>query len=155
MKKIKNNLLLVVIFSLILIWIVFINVYYGLHPVLNIFQYLAHKNYLWLVPLFLAVLFSIWRHNINIKKKVSVERIEMFNATMRTIQDILQNSSSSMQLLILDMKEHEVQEEIILRAEKNIDELKAVIRTLADIDPATIKLEELNRKISIIKMDHD
>lgn len=87
------------------------------------------------------------------KRKISDERIEIFNATIRTIQDILQNSASSMQLLILDMKDVEVHEEIIIKAEKNMEELKSVIKTLASVDPKTIQLKDLNRNLSIIKMN--
>ena len=44
-------------------------------------------------------------------------------------------------------------EEIIIRAEKNIFELKKAINTLASVDPKSIKLKELNHNMSIIKMN--
>jgi hypothetical protein len=52
----------------------------------------------------------------------------------------------------MDMKDEGVDEEIITKAENNIEELKTVIKTLASIDPKTIELKELKKTMSIIKM---
>lgn len=87
-----------------------------------------------------------------VNKKIMEERVKTFSATIRTIQDVPQNSASSMQLLILDMKDERVHDEIIMKAEKNIEELKTAINVLASIDPAAIDLKELNRSMSIIKI---
>lgn len=87
------------------------------------------------------------------RKKIVNGKIEMFNATIRTVQDILQNSYSSMQLLILDMKDENADSEIIRKAERNLEEMHKAIKTLAEINPENIKLEELNKKLSIIRMN--
>ena len=73
---------------------------------------------------------------------------------MRTVQDILQNAASSMQLFVLDMKDEGLREELISKAEKNIEELKTVIKVLASVDPSKLDLKELNRNLSIIKMEN-
>ena len=86
------------------------------------------------------------------RKKVVNGKIEMFNATIRTVQDVLQNSYSSLQLLILDMKDENVDPVIVHKTEKNLEEMHKAIKTLAGIDPENIKLEELNKKLSIIRM---
>ena len=153
MKILKNSSKLIITILIVVLFIFSYNIFKGRHPVLDFFQFLEARDYLWLFPLIAAVLLSFWYHDRSIKKKIINERIETYKATIRTIQDILQNSSSSMQLLILDMKESSVNEEIILRAEKNIEELRTVISTLSTVDPLSIQLEELNKKVSIIKMN--
>ena len=153
MKILKNNSLLVIILALIFLIILILNFVTNFHPILDFLQYLIQKELFWTIPLLLTILLFIWQHNINVKKKISDERVEIFSATIRTIQDILQNSSSSMQLLIFDMKDQGVHEDIINRAEKNIFELKKAIHSLASVDPKSIQLKELNSKMSIIKIN--
>ena len=153
MKMLTSKKSILIILSIIISFALIVNIFLGMHPILDFFQYLANKNFIWLVPFLLVLFLGIWQYEINTKKKVSKERTEIFNATMRTIQDLLQNSASSMQLLILDMKDAGVHNEIIDRAGKNIDELKTVINTLASVDPLSIELKELNSKMSIIKMN--
>ncbi|MHB8337479.1 MAG: hypothetical protein ACYC6P_09360 [Ignavibacteriaceae bacterium] len=153
MKVLKNNSTLVILFLMFILSTLFFNLVLGISPILDFFNYMAGKKYLWTIPLLISILFGFWLYSRSMKRKISDERIEIFNATIRTIQDILQNSASSMQLLILDMKDVEVHEEIIIKAEKNMDELKSVIKTLASVDPKTIQLKDLNRNLSIIKMN--
>ncbi|MCL5030411.1 MAG: hypothetical protein M1480_15475 [Bacteroidetes bacterium] len=153
MKVLKNNLFRVLIFTIVILAVLFFNLIKGMHPILDFLQYLVQKDLFWIIPLLLVVLLIFWQHNINVKEKISNERVEIFSATIRTIQDVLQNSTSSMQLLILDMKDKGIHEEIIIRAEKNIVELKKAINTLASVDPKSIKLKELNHNMSIIKMN--
>jgi hypothetical protein len=153
MKVLKNNSTLVILFLMFILSTLFFNLVLGISPILDFFNYMAGKKYLWTIPLLISILFGFWLYSRSMKRKISDERIEIFNATIRTIQDILQNSATSMQLLILDMKDVEVHEEIIIKAEKNMDELKSVIKTLASVDPKTIQLKDLNRNLSIIKMN--
>ncbi len=153
MKVLKNSSTLVILFLMFILSTLFFNLVLGISPILDFFNYMAGKKYLWTIPLLISILFGFWLYSRSMKRKISDERIEIFNATIRTIQDILQNSASSMQLLILDMKDVEVHEEIIIKAEKNMEELKSVIKTLASVDPKTIQLKDLNRNLSIIKMN--
>ncbi len=145
--------MILIILTFIVLLTLFLNLVKGVHPILDFFQYLVQKELFWIVPLVLIMIIIIWQHNINIKEKITNERVEIYSATIRTIQDILQNSSSSMQLLIFDMKDQKVNEDIINRAEKNIFELKKAINTLGSIDPKSIKLKELNSKMSVIRMN--
>lgn len=152
MNKFKNNSKIITLLVFILLML-FLNIFFSVYPVLNFLKYLESKNHYWLVLTGTVILFGIWsfiRRNIN--KKIMEERVKIFSATIRTIQDVLQNSASSMQLLILDMKEERVHDEIIMKAEKNIEELKTAINVLASIDPAAIDLKELNKSMSIIKI---
>ena len=153
MRVFNKNSTAVILFLIIALFIVFLHLILGIYPVLDFLKYMENKKYFWIIPLVIFMLSSLWLYNRIMRKKIVTERIEIFNATIRTIQDILQNSASSMQLLILDMKDTGVHDEIIIKAEKNIDELKSVIKTLASVDPETIELKELNRNLSIIKMN--
>ncbi len=153
MKLLKNNTFLLILFLTIVLLTLFLNLFLGVYPILNLIKYMESNNYGWAIPLTVLFLVGLWLIKRNMQRKIINERIEIFNATMRTMQDILQNSASSMQLLVLDMKDEGMHEEIIRKAEKNIDELKAVIKTLAAIDPTTIELKELNRNLSVIKMN--
>lgn len=153
MRVFNKNSTAVILFLIIVLFIVFLHLILGIYPVLDFLKYMENKKYFWIIPLVIFMLSSLWLYNRIMRKKIVTERIEIFNATIRTIQDILQNSASSMQLLILDMKDTGVHDEIIIKAEKNIDELKSVIKTLASVDPETIELKELNRNLSIIKMN--
>ena len=152
MKLLKNNSTIVILFIMVVLLTLFFNHVLGTYPFLDFIKYLESKDNYWLIPTMTLLLFGILLYNNIMKRKVVNERIEVFNAIMRTVQDILHNSSSSIQLLIMDMKDEGVHEEIIIKAEKNMEELKTVIKTLASIDPTTIELKELNKSMSIIKM---
>lgn len=152
MKLLKNNSTAVILFIIVVLSTIILNYILGIYPVLDLIKYLESKKNYWIIPTMTLLLFGILLYNNIMKRKVVNERIEVFNAIMRTVQDILHNSSSSIQLLIMDMKDEGVHEEIIIKAEKNMEELKTVIKTLASIDPTTIELKELNKSMSIIKM---
>jgi hypothetical protein len=153
MKILKNCSSEVIILSIILLIILFLNIIWNIHPVLDLMMYLQNQNYFWTVPTTVCLIIGLWIYDRNMRRKILKERVEIFNATIRTIQDILQNSTSSMQLLIMDMKDEGVHEEFIQKAEKNIMELIKVINTLAAVDPKNIELKDLNSNLSIIKMN--
>lgn len=152
MKRFKKNSSIAIIFLIVVLVILFLNNVLGIYPFLDVIRYLETKKHYWIIPTTSLVLFGIWLYNDRMRRKVINERIEVFKAIMRTVQDILHNSSSSIQLLIMDMKDEGVHEEIIMKAENNMEELRTVIKTLAAIDPKTIELKELNKTMSIIKM---
>ncbi len=152
MKLLKNNSTIIILFVIVVLLTLFVNYVLGIYPLLNFIKYLESKKYYWIIPTTILLLFGLLLFYMSMNRKVINERIEVFNAIMRTVQDILHNSSSSIQLLIMDMKDEGVDEEIIMKAENNMQELKTVIKTLASIDPKTIELKELNQTMSIIKM---
>jgi hypothetical protein len=152
MKIFRNNSTAFILLSITVLIMLLVNLMLDKHPVLDLLKYLESEKYFWTVPSTFFFLFMIWLFDRGMKRKIINERVEIFKATIRTIQDILQNSSSSMQLLILDMKDEKVNEEIIKRAENNIEELKSVVKALAAVDPTNIKLKELNDNLSIIKL---
>jgi hypothetical protein len=153
MKILKNSSSEVILLSIILLIILFLNIIWDMHPVLDFMRYLENQKYFWTVPTTICLIIGLWIYDRNMRRKILKERVEIFNATIRTIQDILQNSSSSMQLLIMDMKDEGVHEEMVAKAEKNIKELTMVINTLATVDPKNIELKDLNRNLSVIKMN--
>ncbi len=153
-KFFKNNSTAFIIFLLVVLFMLFLNLVLDIYPVLALLKFLEGKRFYWTVPMAGLILFGFWLFDRNMKKKIINERVEIFNATIRTLQDILQNSSSSMQLLILDMKDEKVNDELVKRAESSIEELRTVIKALASVDPKNIKLKELNENLSIIKF-HD
>ena len=153
MKILKNNKHAVLIFLAITVLMLYLNIALGIYPVLSFLKFMESEKYYWTITLAFLFLCGFWLFDRYMRKKIVNERVEIFNATIRTVQDILQNSTSSLQLLILDMKDEGVSEEIIMNAEKNIDEFKKVVNALAAIDPKTIELKELNKSLSIIKMD--
>lgn len=153
MKLPKINSTVVLLISCILVIFLFLNLFLNMHPVLDILKYIENAKYYWTVPMVILFLWGLWLFDKNMRKKIVNERVETYNATIRTLQHILHNSSSKMQLLILDMKDEGVREDIVNRAEKNIDELKAVTEALAAVDPKNLELNQLNRNLSIIKMD--
>ncbi len=155
MKLFKNTPKILIVFTFAVMAVLFLNLVLGIYPVLDLLKYLEIKKFYWTIPTIIILTIWLWYFNRSMRKKIIKERIDIFNATIRTIQDILHNSASSIQLLILDMKDDGVSEEIILKAEKNIEELKKVIQTLSAVDPQTIELKELNRNLSIIKMDFE
>lgn len=153
MKFLKSNYILLAIFLLLAALTFFFNFILGIYPLRDLVNYLEGTNLYWIIPMGGLIIMGMLLIYISMRKKIVNERVEIFNATIRTVLDILQNSSSSMQLLILDMKDESVDEQIIRKAEKNVEELRKVITALAAIDPITIELKELNKKVSVIKME--
>lgn len=153
MKLFKKSSVVLIIISIAVLITLFLNLVLDIYPVLSFFKYLEYKKIYWTIPTTIIILLGAWLLHRMMKKEITNERIEIFTATIRTMQDILQNSASSMQLLVLDMKDEGVHDEIITKAEKNIDELKRVIKGLASVDPETIELKELNRNFSVIKIN--
>lgn len=148
----KSSTILAVFLAIVLV-ILLLNFVLDIHPVLSFFKYLESRKIYWTIPATVLIILGAWLLNWKMKKELVNERVEIFTATIRTMQDILQNSASAMQLLVLDMKDENVDEEIIMKAEKNIDELKKVIKALSIVDPVKIELEELNRNLSVIRID--
>ena len=153
MKLFKNYSTIIIIYILVVLVTLYFNLVLDKYPILDLLKYLESKKYYGIIPLTVLFLAGLWLYDRRTKRKIINERVKIFSATIRTIQDILQNSYSSMQLLILDMKDEDVHEEIIFKAEKSMEELNRVIKTLARLDPHTIELKELNRHMSIIKME--
>jgi hypothetical protein len=153
MKLFNYNSTWLILFAIFVLLILIVNLSLNIYPFLDFLKYLENKKYYWTIPVMVLFLSGIWLFDRRMRRKIINERIEIFNATIRTIQDLLQNSSSSMQLLILDMKDEGINEELISRVEKNLAELSSVINALTSIDPTTLELKELNRKLSIIEMN--
>ena len=153
MKLFKKSSMVLIIISIAVLITLFLNLVLDIYPVLSFLKYLENKKIYWTIPTTVIILLVAWLLHRMMKKEITNERIEIFTATIRTMQDILKNSASSMQLLVLDMKDEGVHDEIIIKAEKNIDELKKVIKGLASVDPKTIELKELNRNFSVIKIN--
>ena len=153
MKIFNSNSTTVIIFSIIVLLTMLLNLILDIHPVYDFIKYLESKRFFWTIPTAVIFLLGFWFFDRRMRRRIIRERVEMFNATIRTLQDILQNSTSSLQLLIMDMRDEKVHEGIIHKAEKNIEELKKIIETLASIDPKSLELKELNKNLSIIKMD--
>lgn len=152
MKILKNKLIIAVIFSAVVFIILLLNLLFHVHPLFDFVKYLETRQYFWTIPLSILFLSGLWIIYRSMSRKIINDRVETFNATIHTIQDILQNSTSSMQLLILDMKDEGIDAELISRAEKNIEELKSVVETLASVDPKNLNFTELNKTMSVIKM---
>jgi len=153
MKLFNHNSTLLILFAIFVLLILIVNLSLNIYPFLDFLKYLENKKYYWTIPVMVLFLSGIWLFDRRMRRKIINERVEIFNATIRTIQDLLQNSSSSMQLLILDMKDEGINEELISRVEKNLAELSSVINALTSVDPTTLELKELNRKLSIIEMN--
>lgn len=153
MKLFKNYSTIIILYILVVLATLYFNLVLDKYPILDLLKYLESKKIYGIIPITVLFLAGLWLHDWRTKRKIIDERVKIFNATIRTIQDILQNSYSSMQLLILDMKDDGIHEEVILKAEKSMEELNRVIKTLADVDPRTIELKELNRHMSIIKIE--
>lgn len=151
--KIKNNYYTALIIAVLVVVITILNIAFNIRPVYNFVRYLENKNYFWAIPVFVALMALFLVYNSIMRKKIINERIAIYNATIRTCQHILHNSYSSIQLLILDMKDEGVKEELVAKAEKNIEDLKTVTEVLASIDPKNMKLNELNKNLSIINIE--
>ena len=153
MRLFKKSSAVLIIISIAVLITLFLNLVLDIYPELSFFKYIENKKIYWTIPTTVIILLVVWLQHRMMKKEITNERIEIFTATIRTMQDILQNSTSSMQLLVLDMKDENVNEGIVMKAEKNIDELKKVIKALSSVDPETIELKELNRNLSVIKIN--
>ncbi len=152
MKFLKQNFVIIVV-AAITISILILNIFFDIYPILAVINYLEGNKYYWVIPVGSAVILVLMLFKRNMNRKIANEKAILFSATIRTIQDLLQNSNSSMQLLIMDMNEEGVNPELIRNAEKNIYELNRLIGVLASIDPERIKLKELNENLSIIHME--
>ncbi len=152
MKFLKHNYVIMVV-AAITISILILNIFFDIYPILAVINYLEGNKYYWVIPVGSAVILVLMLFKRNMNRKIANEKAILFSATIRTIQDLLQNSNSSMQLLIMDMNEEGVNPELIRNAEKNIYELNRLIGVLASIDPERIKLKELNENLSIIHME--
>ena len=116
MKLFKKSSVVLIIISIAVLITLFLNLVLDIYPVLSFLKYLENKKIYWTIPTTVIILLVVWLLHRMMKKEITNERIEIFTATIRTMQDILQNSASSMQLLVLDMKDEGVHDEIIIKA---------------------------------------
>lgn len=155
MKIFSNSKAFLFILAAGIIIVTAFNILLNIHPVLEIIKYLENNDQFWIVPTITIIIAFLWLYHRDTQKKIIKERIEIYNATIHTIQDILHKSSSSMQLLILDMKDEEIRDDLIARAEENLDELHQVTKVLSDIDPEKLQFMELKNNLSIINMQKE
>jgi uncharacterized membrane protein len=140
MKSSKFILVIIIIVFLAILIVTIVNTIFEFRPLYE-FTYLIEKQYsAWIISLSLLVCISLSLVLlINIKKKRSQnERTELFELTIHAVQDILQNSSSRLQNIILDMEEQKVSGKLIKSAQECLDENIRLIQFLSKLDPNNI-----------------
>lgn len=104
MKLIKYISPSTVIFSTLFFFILLFSIFFIIRP----FSNLEQVYFWWGIPLSVLLIFGLLLFDKAQYKKVSKEKIKLFQGTIHTVQDILQRSSSRMQNIILDMEEQKV-----------------------------------------------
>jgi ABC-type dipeptide/oligopeptide/nickel transport system permease component len=70
MKIFRNTSTAAIIFSIVVLLILFLNYVLGIYPVLDLIKYLESKKNYWLVPSATLLIFGIWLFDRSMRKKL-------------------------------------------------------------------------------------
>lgn len=138
-----------VFFSIIFFTIIFLNLILDIRPVVDYFNLLEQSKLLVLVPLSLLVPVGLFLFDRVRYKRMVDEKVELFQTTVRTVQDIVQDSHARTQMLIVEMEEAKVDKEIVNSATEIFDRSTTLLNGLYNIDPLTAKIKDTG---GIVKM---
>ena len=148
--KLKNFLSTsTIIYSVILFTVLFLNVFLGIRPVIDYFNYLQESNLFFLIPLSLLLPIGLFLFD-KVRYKVLIdEKVELFKTTVLIVQDIIQDSIAKTQLLIFEMKEGNADDKLLQRANEIFDKSNSLLSSLNNLDPSSTKLKST---IDIVKI---
>ncbi|MBA4405760.1 hypothetical protein C0389_00640 [bacterium] len=122
-----------VIFTTLLFFILFLNIFFIIRPI----EYF--ENNLWLgIPLGVLIPFGLLFLDRLHYRKINREKIQQFQATIHTVQDIIQKSSSRIQNIMLDMEEQNVSESLQKEMKDTFNENVELIQILSSLNHADL-----------------
>ena len=127
--------LFILIISFIILWL---SIFHHYHILVEYFTFLDEDDKPVLVTIsiifpFVFILLDRKRYKINLQEKKRI-----FQITVHTVQDLLQNSSSRLQNLILDLEEHNIDEAIVRSGKECLYENTKILKVLSEIDEENV-----------------
>ena len=107
---------------------------FDIYPVVEFLKYVDNNNLNWMLMLIFGIpigLIIIDRYNYKIHEK---EKIDLFEATVHTIQDQLQTTYAMLQIVILDFEENLDCNLIIPKLNESLIEMNNLIKDISEFD---------------------
>lgn len=152
--KMKNYLtgqtLFLLIISFIILWL---SLFHHYHIIVEYFKILDEDDKPVLITIsiivpFVLILLDRKRYKIHLQEKKRI-----FQLTVHTVQDLLQNSSSSLQNLIFDLEENNIDEAIVKSGKECLDENIRILRILSEINDENVSKKYVNGISTFILKD--
>ena len=131
-----------VMFSITFFLIIFLNLAFDIRPVVDYFNLLEKSQLLFLIPLSFLLPVGLFLFDRVRYKKMVNEKVELFRITVRTVQDIIQDSQARTQMLILDMEESKVDKKLINQANEIFERSTSLLNGLYSIDPLSARIKD-------------
>lgn len=141
-----------VIFLIIIVVNSVLNLFFGIRPIVEYFNYLEKSHFFIGIPLSFFIPILIVHADRVRHRNIVKQKIELFKTTIHTIQDILNNFAAKTQLLVMDLEENNVDKNIVENAQDIFKESQELIKLLSSIDPLKTEITELNEKVHVFKI---
>jgi|GEM_PF-5944477 len=123
-----------------------------LSPMYFLFSYLTSNHLEWAFMLFMIIVLLLLKYEKLSYERTKKKKSELFNTTIHTVQDIIQESIAKVEILKFDLEDNNTSREIIAQTEDIIKEMKSVIRILSGIDPFKTPTRKLREGINVFNI---
>ncbi len=140
-------------FTIILVVLLTMNLIGGIRPVVSYFHLIEKTEYYFLIPISVLLPIGLFMFDRVRYKKLVNEKVQLFKTTVSTVQDIIQNSNSQMQMLILEMEEEKIDEKLVDRANDIFNKSNLLLNKLYNLDPTTAKIRTISDVVQYFEIN--
>lgn len=140
-------------FTIILVVLLTMNLIGGIRPVVSYFHLIEETEYYFLIPISVLLPLGLFMFDRVRYKKLVNEKVQLFKTTVSTVQDIIQNSNSQMQMLILEMEEAELDKALVDRANDIFNKSNFLLNKLYNLDPTTAKIRTISDVVQYFEIN--
>ncbi|MEW6509078.1 MAG: hypothetical protein AB1432_15200 [Bacteroidota bacterium] len=126
-----------------------VKLFFNYGVIYEFFHYLKNSDLLWgvslcyFVPIGLLIFEQVRLKNYNKRQKL------LFEASVRTIQDIVMNNLSKVQLVLYDLEDAKVPKEIINNTNEIFNSMKSIVEQIAKVNPLNSPTLQLRNGVHI------
>jgi hypothetical protein len=102
LKELKSSA--AIIYAVILFTLLFVNIFLEIRPIANYIHYLEKSHLFILIPLSFFLPIGLFLFDRVRQQKLIDKKVELFNTTIRIVQDIVEDSNNKSQLLIQELQ---------------------------------------------------
>jgi hypothetical protein len=143
-----------IIYTITLITFLFLNVFLEIRPIADYINYLERSHLFFLIPLSVLIPIGLFLFDKVIYEKHMDEKVELFKTTIRILQDIVEDSNTKTQLLIHELKEADVDDKILSRANDIFEKSSSLFNSLYSLDALSTKIKDTSGILQIFGVNN-
>lgn len=124
-----------VIYALTLFTLLILNVFFGIRPIASYIHFLERSHLFFLIPLSLLLPIGLFLFDKLRYKNLMERKANQFNSAFKVVQDLLKDSNAKTQLLINDMKDANINENLLKQADEILKKSNFLVNFLPNLEP--------------------